>query len=391
MMKKILSLALALCLLLGNFTIAYAEEFNPKRMNRDQLQVAASYFFWRVVTDDPDTVWRPDNDFQEPIPLYDSNDEIIAYYIKTVDSQKAVNGYMIVDAFIDNPCVLEYGYGESANTIDGFRTNSTSKVYYGLSGTFSSSKYANVTMAKSNTNVTTDNRTIDMVSLLSEKNSKLHNTIMEAYNEKFSATTRGTKPLWGIIKWDDMPSGSYTSANLSRLSYVSTWARTSDASSLNNSCGPTSGANTLLYYGAKLNRNFMQSTYKDTITELYSYMGTSNISGTGPYGYGQGIRDYIADYYPSNSVVFDIYNHNTYSWDTLKSNVASNKMVAAYLWSSTIVDGAHYVNYVGWRHYSDDSNYVRIIDQWNTDDDRFILYDSSHTNLVEMVVRVVIS
>ena len=93
MMKKILSLALALCLLLGNFTIAYAEEFNPKRMNRDQLQVAASYFFWRVVTDDPDTVWRPDNDFQEPIPLYDSNDEIIAYYIKTVDSQKAVNGY----------------------------------------------------------------------------------------------------------------------------------------------------------------------------------------------------------------------------------------------------------------------------------------------------------
>lgn len=388
MMKKILSLALALCLLLGNFTIAYAEESNPKKMNRDQLQVAASYFFWRVVTDDPDTVWRPDNDFQEPIPLYDNNDEIIAYYIKTVDSQKAVNGYMIVDAFIDNPCVLEYGYGESANTIDSFRANSTSKVYYGLSGTFSSSKCANVTMAESHTNMSADNRTIDMVSLLSEKNSKLHNTIMEVYNEKFSTPARSTKSTWGIIEWGDMPSGSYTTANLSSLPYVSTWATTSN-SSLSNNCGPTSGTNMLLHYGALFESSFIQSSYGNTISELYSYMGTNSVSGTGPYGYGQGIRDYIAHYYPSRTVAFNIYN--SYSWETLKLNIGSNKIVAAYLWSSTIINGAHYVNYIGWRHYSDGSNYVRITDQWNTDDDRFILYDSSHTSLVEKVVKVAIT
>lgn len=395
-MKKILSLALALSLLLGNFTIAYAEESNPKRMNRNQLQVAASYFFWRVVTDDPDTVWRPDNDFQEPIPLYDNNDEIIAYYIKTVNNQKAVNGYMIVDAFIDNPCVLEYGYGESANIIDSFRTNSTSKVYYGLNGTFSDSKRTNVTMAESNTNVNTDNQTIDMVALLSEKNYKLHNTIMEVYNEKFSTSSRSTTLSdWGIIKLSDMPSGSYTSANLSRLSYVSTWATTSDTydkdtdSNLKNNCGPTSGTNMLLYYGAKLRSSFMRNDYKSTITELYNYMGTSNISGTGPYGYGQGIRDYMANYYPSRTVVFDIYN--SYSWETLKSNIANNKITAAYLWANTIVDGAHYVNYVGWRSYSDGSNYVRITTQWSVDDDKYILYGLSHTRMVEKVVRVVIS
>ena len=244
-------------------------------------------------------------------------------------------------------------------------------------------------MAESNTNANTDNRTVDMFALLSEKNSKLHNTVMKIYNEKFAYASRSTTLSdWGIIKLSDMPSGSYTSGSLYKLDYVSTWAKTQDAKDLDNHCGPTSGTNMLLYYGAKLRSSFMRNDYKSTITELYNYMGTT-ASGTGPYGYGQGIRDYMANYYPSRTVVFDIYN--SYSWETLKSNIANNKITAAYLWANTIVGGTHYVNYVGWRSYSDGSNYVRITTQWSVDDDKYILYDLSHTRMVEKVVRVVIS
>lgn len=356
----------------------------------NQLQVAESYFFWRVVNDDPNTVWSSDNDFQEPIPLYNEEDEIIAYYIKTVNNKKVVNGYMVVDAFIDNPCVLEYGYGECANIIDSFRIDSNSKIYYGLSGAFSDSKNSNTAITESHTVASINEQPIDLISLLSQKNSKLHNTIMEIYNERFTYHSRSnTLSDWGIIRLANMPSGSYTSANLYRISLISTWAKTGDATGLSGHCGPTSGTNMLLYYGTLLECDFTQSTYAETISELYSYMGTNSFSGTGPYGYGQGIRDYMAEYFPSRTVVFDIYN--SYSWETLKSNIVSNKVVAAYLWSSNIVNGAYYINYVGWRTYSDGSNYVRITDQWYTDDDRFILYDSSHTGLVEKVVKVVIS
>ena len=390
-MKKLISLVIATCMILCCSSSALANEAEPERMNQGQLQAAASYFFWQVVNSDPSSEWSSKDNFQEPIPLYTENDELIAYYIKTIDEHRNINGYMVVSAFTDNPCVLEYGYGEPiANRINEFSSNKNQKVYYGLNGTFSNTIYdTEQNISSTNSQKSQNDTNVDLVTLLSEENNVLKEKINEIYDEDIkNNNTRSTYSDWGLINVSDMPTSSYSANNLIRLGNVSSWAKTSDAPNLDNHCGPTSGTNMLLYYGTKLGTNLIRIDKENTIEELYDYMGTIS-TGTGPYGYAQGIRDYLADYYPSRTITFNILT--TTSWNTLKSNINSNTMTAAYMWSNTIIDGAHYVNYVGWRSYSDGSNYARVLTNWNTDANYYILFNTSHTLLVENVVKVVIT
>jgi len=348
-------------------------------MNKDQLRVAASYFFWRDVIDSGESGWDENTDFEKPIPLYSIEEDVIAYYIKTVDENDKVNGYMVVNAFWDNPCVLEFGYGENiGNTIEKYRTSMNDKVYYATSGIYCSKDEYKKTdcFTKQSKNLS---------DALSTCNPVLKSKIEEIYNSQTGSQTKSNSE-WGIIGLRDLPSGAYSVRNLYNVSGIG-WSTTNDTEDDNN-CGPTSGTNMLLYYEEYLNTTFVSSK-SWTNHKLYNLMNTGSL-GTSVTNYITGIKAYINQYYPSHTVTSS--TRWSYSWSTLKSNINNNVMVAAYVWAINNLDGAHYINYIGWRQYATDGlNYVRVLNQWDTSTAHFILYDSSYTSRVTSTIKIVIS
>lgn len=399
-MKKIVAFIMAIVLVLSMSSVIYATDAEPTRMNMEQLQVAASYFFWTDVSTNT-SKWDSNNSFAYPIPLYSLEDELIAYYIKTLDENGNINGYMIVNAFIDNPCVLEYGYGSNVGgKIEEFQST-RGKVYYNLAGEFYSEEDQNIyieskkhTIAKSENSLTTNSETIDLVAHLSQPNYKLKSTINSLYETNdFNFVSRNAPngyPSWEILGINNMPSGGYTYDNLPYVGNT-TWA-IMDESIYNNECGPTSGTNMLIYYGKKLNVT-MVTNRGSTINYLYEYMGTNDWGfddwGTTIAGYTSGLKSYVNTFFPARTVTTNTYS--SYSWASVKSNINNDYMVAAYLEhpEGLFSRGAHFVNYVGWRTYtSSGANYIRILNQWDTDDEYYVLHNSAYTAREKRVIRV---
>lgn len=398
-MKKIISLVMAFVFVVSMSTAIYATEVEPEKMNMEQLQVAASYFFWTDVSTNV-SEWETNNSFDYPIPLYSLEDELIAYYIKTLDENGEVNGYMIVNAFWDNPCVLEYGYGSSAGEkIDEYLLDGQ-KVYYNLAGEFFTEQDQNIYMASKNDKTFTKNRAntndevIDLVEILSVPDHALKSTINAFYeeHERNSVSRSGANgyPNWNILGLNYMPSGRYSSGNLPYVGSTS-WAIMSQGD-YNNSCGPTSGTNMLIYYGKKLGVTFVTNK-GNTINSLYDYMGTDDWGlgdwGTSAAGYTSGLKAYVNANFSNRTVTTNTYS--TYSWTSVKSNITNGYMVAAYLEhpNGLTSGGAHYVNYVGWRNYEDNgANYIRIITQWDASDDFYVLHNSAYTAREKRVIRV---
>lgn len=399
-MKKIISLVMAFVFVVSMPTAIYAIEAKPERMNMEQLQVTASYFFWTDVSTNT-SEWDSNNSFDYPIPLYSLEDELIAYYIKTLDENGEVNGYMIVNAFWDNPCVLEYGYGANVGIkIDNFRT-SNEKIYYNLAGEFfTEAEYTNYneyTEAKAEERISEKNE-FDLAKELATPNNVLKNKINNIYLEMVtrknsSERSSSLNPDWDILDLSYMPVGRYTSGNLPFVGST-TWARTRE-SDYPNTCGPTSGTNMLIYYGKKLNTTLVTNR-GNTIDSLYEYMDTDDWGpggwGTSMAGYRNGLEAYLEDNYPSRNIRTSTFR--SFLWTNIKSNISGQYMVAAYLEypEGLTVGGAHYINYIGWRTYEDNgANYIRVLNQWDADDQYYVLFDSAYQSRQEMVVRVEIT
>lgn len=377
-MKKIISTLLAMSLILIGmpFSVnASSSIINP--MNMQQLKVAASYFVWNNIKTDKECVWDNNTNFMKPIPLYDSNENIISYYIKTIDGNGCVNGYLVVNSSYDNPCVLEYGYGEDeGNTIDTCRSSSSSKVQYKTMGLYN----ADTIKTRAKNGSTTDAEVLNFLNSPDAKMQKIVDSIFSTL-----VTTRVDNEDFGIINLSDLPSSGLSSVDDINGYINCTWAVMSDAPDLDDHCGPTSGTNVLKYYQSILGTTFVTNN-NNTITALHGKMNTGG-AGTTRSNYGSGLSLYVNKTFPKYQATFTLANA---SWSTLKRNVNNNKMTAIYLWAQNPLNGAHYVNVIGYREYKGlGKNYARILNNWERTNGKYILFTTS-TAIVDGFVTVTI-
>lgn len=278
---------------------------------------------------------------------------------------------MVVNASPENPCILEFGYGEkSGNLIEQYRTCDEEKIYYLYGGTY----FSEEGFKEAYSSDIVEN----IVSISPKPNYALSEKIDYLYSEyKSLKNTMGLSSDYGIIDYGDLPSGTVFTGDLTEI-YSLSWARTSDTSDENN-CGPTSGTNALIFFGNLLGVNFVPDK-ATTNSALHSAMKTGSL-GTSVSNYCSGLKAYVKDKSPSRTVTTS--SSTGYSWNTLKSNVQNDKMAVAYI-RPIGIGAAHYINYVGYRQYYSDYqvNYVRILDNWNDTSDKYILYDTSYSSRV---------
>ena len=356
---------------------------------------------WAVVgmqvlseADDEETIWNEDSYITGIIPLYGSDDEIMAYYVKIAPS-----GYMIVNADINNPGVLEFAYSHDNYTEINAEYSGGQKIYYNGPRSLLVKKnneyyfiggntYEKISETEYTQNNTTIKNSINGAStnaINMEKVINLHTWIN--YIELNDIATFNTETVnnvstvvstnnYGIIGSGLLPTGSYTSGilygcSLNNIDYVVTGDFTEDY--VYNHCASTSAANMMAYYAWYYSDD---SLLENSNTEHTFYVLYEDYLGPGPVWvdeYQDGINDYL--YYNTQ---YDVNFGTITSWSGAKSHLAyyddgDNHMLYLLIW-----DGleAHYVNGVGYRDYSSGSQHVRIIDNWNRNINYYINYSS---------------
>ena len=394
--KNIISIFLS-CVLLVCTVLPTAAVDNLVAMQ----DVFTNDHLWAVVgmqvlaeADDEDTIWDEDSYITNIIPLFDSNDEIMAYYVKMAPS-----GYMIVNADVNNPDVLEFAYSHDNYAAINTEYINGQKVYYNgprsllvkedsdyyfISGNtnekISDAEYTrNITTIKNSINGAAAS-TINMAKAINLQTWMNH---IEANDiATFSTVTVNNVSTvvsandYGIIGSGSLPTGSYSSGILygcspTNIDYVVTGDFLEDY--VDNHCASTSAANMMAYYAWYY---YDDSLLENGNTEHTFYVLYEDYLGSGPVwvdDYQDGITDYLF-YNTQYGVDFGTIT----SWSGVKSHLAyyddgDNHMLYLLIWNGL---EAHYVNGVGYREYSSGSKYVRIIDNWHRNIDYYISYSS---------------
>lgn len=110
--KRLISLAIALCLIIGSCPCAFAINTDIDDLSGTESPpitenvafVLAAMF---VAGNTDCTVWDDRTQFDSITPLYDEDDSIEAYCLSLVNEDNP-NGYIVVSANFDNPLIIEF-------------------------------------------------------------------------------------------------------------------------------------------------------------------------------------------------------------------------------------------------------------------------------------------
>lgn len=141
--------------------VAMANTAETSIISLYELKLLTSDFVLTNINSTEQCTWNTAMVARE-IPLYDFDGKIVAYYVALFNADNLPNGYIVVNASVQNPIVLEYAFNTSHKEI-----NNTDKVYYATSGVFFSGNPAQkrVILSRDNSSIVIDNDT-------SEKNEK---------------------------------------------------------------------------------------------------------------------------------------------------------------------------------------------------------------------------
>ena len=389
-MKKTVSLILALLMFVTMLSVSvYAQDTTDELITKSDIQLLASDFVLANIKGNDDSTWNTDMRASET-PLYDVNDKIVAYYVAFDNVDGNPNGYLVVNASKQNPSVLEYAFNTPHDDIVVGQKNyySTCGLYFTKSQ--SKSKEEQFVTSTGITfpypNVKSANDIWESINTPNSAAAKKLSTLQNYANKNvrvFSEINTRATDSWGIST--SLPSGSWTASDtLTSCSlgvpYHTTSSLANGNSSYTNHCGSTAAMNVLKYYGARLNSNFTVPSVASAFSFLYT--NTGNGGATLPPKLRTALSSYITNRKNAGSLSSNVnittsqYTEFASYYSNLVSCINNGKMPLLMIWSSA---GAHWVNVVAYYTYSNGNAYVRIIDNWHTDINRYYVFQTQHT------------
>ena len=329
----------------SNITTLAAPSSN---LEMDDLDVIiASHYFLK--SKDEENFWTNSLENAEVVPLYDTKQNITSYYVEFDNG-----GYAVVNNNIENPTVIEFGDGNNPlirnilnqNTYPHIIYNNPLSIYDGNSIATMKNEENQMDIYKNYPDLLEPN--MELANMLSEQKNiiKNQNSIMPYGDGNY-----------GFINLDEMPSGSYSSDN---IPYSGTsWVITSDFSDIaKNHCGATAVTNLAMYFA---NQNY-SDLKKDSDRE--TFIAVHKIVGDGPV---MTIAGKAKEYFSNCGYTLKYRSVGTF--DGIKA-ATGNDRPCGILLADGIVEW-HWILSVGYRQYSSGDNYMRVMDGWNRNVNRF--------------------
>lgn len=363
-LKKTLSMLLALCMIMLFPVTAFAEEIHSGSIERNEvtpLDEMDALLIAGSILNSAD----PNEDFlssentmpKEVVPLHSGTGEVVAYYVSFSPS-----GYVVVNNSRSNPAVIEFGEGGQPLIENILRTGGTPHIIYNNpteifsddslgSGASAMERQANAPDLYSYYPALKENDQL--------AESRL-DQLRKALLPEISVRSSGG---YGFIEWDDMPSGSYTSSIIKNA--ISTdWAITKEFSDIaQNHCGATAVTNFALYFANCGYSNLKINSVYDTFVAVHG------IVGNGPV---MTIADKAKTYFSNRGYTLNTSSVKLFSG--IKTAVKNHRPCGILL-ANGIVDW-HWVICVGYRCYDSGDNYMRIVNGWEDTTERFYLIHS---------------
>lgn len=285
------------------------------------------------------------------IPLYDIDNNIVAYYITY-----STNCYAVINNNSDNPAVIEFGDGVQQYIENAM--GSSSRVIYN-----------NPVCVYSQDNIEefSENTLDEMLGLydyypdLTESNEALVAQI-ESFEETVSRPSVSTlsDSDWGFTVIGSMPTGVYTSDTIPSATSV-VWAYTGEFSSIaSDHCGPVAITNLALYFTKVGYSNLTINSSKwDTFVAVHA------ITGNGPTS---AITNYAKTYFSNRG--YTLKNANAVGESGITTAITNDRPLGILLADG--VTNWHWVVGVGWRKYTSSGDfYIRINNGWNSNANTF--------------------
>ena len=380
-MKRLISMILSIIMVLMVLPgIALATNETERHViSTEEVKLIVSNHVLTCIANDENCTWTI-NDKCTTTNLYGLDDRIVAFLVSIVGQDHTDNGYVVVCASTNNPCILEYGYaGETPNLSRGNTYYSTMGLYYGLDG----STLVNLTDGSKHSikdmkeQFDTTWSSVQNVNNASKAQLELLKSDMST-----QIADRGSGS-WGLIT--SLPSGTWDDDDALTGCALPSYYGTDDFSGTNH-CGPTSGMNVLTYYKSRTGFNLLELDSSEgfgSINSIFSYLyrNMGNGNATLPTSYRSALKDYISTRKANNtswsSVSISQASQNiTYS--NLKSNINGGRMPYLVIWNGL---EAHYINPVAYYLFSGSNNvYVRVIDNWGNGIYRYYLFRTGSVN-----------
>lgn len=363
-LKKVLSMALVLCMSLSFSATAFAAGIDADDTVQpitnsieeiDALLVAASIL--NSPDAENDILASENTTLNDILPLYSGCGEIVAYYVSF-----APTGYAVVNNNRSNPAVIEFGEGGHPLIEDILSVeNNPYIIYNNPTEVFSANSLDAEVQEMANQANSAD--LYSYYPALKEENALAAARLDQLKQMLVPENSVYGSGGYGFIDLGNMPSGSYSSDTITKAS-TTDWATTGEFSEIaKNHCAATAVTNFALYFANRGHSNLKIDTVYKTFEAVHK------IVGNGPV---MTIADEAKDYFSDRGYTLKTSSVGTFSGII---TAVTNERPSGILLANGIVDW-HWVICVGYRAYSSGDNYMRIVDGWNDTIDRFYLIHS---------------
>ncbi len=377
--NRIISLLLVFAIMIPLTTItATANSIVTSDANRemDVLDVLLVSHRYMSGTADNTNMWDDDVSIKDLVPLYDIDDNIMAYYIAFENS-----GYAIINNNLNNPIPIEFGEGDNTSIrkiIDGAsmaRKAATPKIcYVNPFFSFDEGQDAITSSGISKEQLREEQDLDEFYTILNSVNNNekiLHEANRNLALASMKSSRGGT---YDFIDWNSMPSGNYSSDWLPFAG--TTWAVMDDytykTNPINNKvvddhCGATAATNLALYFATQGYSNLKKNgSVNDTFYDLH------NRTGNGPVLM---IAGSVSSYATSRG--YTINHSSVASYSAFKTAIGNSRPCGILL--TAAIDNWHWIVGVGYRDYTSGGNYVRVVTGWENSANNFYLWGSPAT------------
>jgi len=377
--NRVISMLLAFALVVSlTTTTATANSIvvSDDKREMDVLDLLLVSHRYMSGTTDNTYMWDDDVSIKDIVPLYDIDDNIMAYYIAFEN-----NGYAIINNNLNNPIPIEFGEGDNTSIrtiLDEAATSEkpeSPKICY-VNPFFTYDKNQNVNMlSEINKEEFREKHHLDkfytMLKSVNEDEKALHEKSRKLALASMNRLMSGS---YDFIDWNSMPSGSY-SADWLPFSGT-TWAVMSNYTGKTNPiskkviddhCGATAATNICLYFATQgYTRLKKNGSVNDTFYDLHSRTGNGPVLT---------IAGDVKSYATSRGTT--IRSSSVASYSTYKTAISKDRPCGILLTAAP--KKWHWVVGVGYRDYASGSKYVRIVTGWKNSANFFYLWGNPGT------------
>lgn len=355
--KKMFVILLVLTMLSTNLlllsSITYEKSY-AKENSLDTLDLLIVSYYYLKSSNEENNLW-PDDDvrIKYQIPLYNSNNDQIAWYIELTSG-----AYTIINNNKQNPSIVEFGDSGNKLIHNILQIADDSHIIYdGPESIYTKSDIAEMLL-----NEEEEKDLYTFYPELLEENVDLVNYLSNSRDiieEKYSSNLlmRGDGS-YGFISSSSLPSGSYKSDTLN-VSGID-WAITGDYSSFaEDHCGATCVTNLALYFAKNGYNNLKKDGSKDS-----TFKAVHSIIGNGPVA---SLKSGAKKYFSNRG--YTLKSTSPPGYDGIKTAIGKDRPCDMLLCDA--LDKWHWVLIIGYREYSGNSRYVRIVNGWDNTTNRY--------------------